>query len=92
MAIRYYNGATTWTASEKEKLRDLYYEGYTDGEIAEQIGRSPKAVCSVRCAMKLPKKMQGDKKFVIKDAMAEYYPTWYRKHLEARWREQYMMS
>lgn len=84
------NGSFIWSDADKEKLRDLYHEGYTDEEIAEQIGRTFMAVQSMRCSMKLPKLDQM--RFEINDAMADYYPTWYKKLLKQQWKEQQLTS
>lgn len=83
------NGSFLWSQADKEKLRDLYHEGYTDEEIAIQLGRTRKAVGAMRCALKLKLKSQPEKKFVIKDSMADYYPPWYLKKLKKEWDQQF---
>lgn len=77
------NGSFLWSQVDKEKLRDLYHEGYTDEEIAIQLGRA------MRYALKLKLKSQPEKKFVIKDSMADYYPAWYLKKLKKEWDQQF---
>lgn len=80
-----------WTAAEKEKVKDLFFEGYTDEEIDSRIGRTAKAVGVQRCYLHLHKKRQPPKQFIIHDAMADYYPKWYKEHLKREW-EQSMYS
>lgn len=80
-----------WTAAQKEKLRDLFFEGYNDEEIGTKIGRTAKAVGVQRCHMQLRKKRQPPKTFIIHDAMADYYPRWYKEYLKEQW-EQSMCS
>ena len=77
-----------WSATEKEKVKDMFYEGYSDAEIAIKLGRTALAVGSQRHYMKLHKAQQPHKEFVIHDAMAEYYPRWYKKFLREQWQEQ----
>ena len=77
-----------WSAAEKEKVKDLFHEGYSDAYIAHVLGRTPLAVGLQRHYMKLRKAQQPHKEFVIHDAMADYYPTWYKKHLLQQWKEQ----
>lgn len=81
-----------WSATEKEKVKDLFHEGYSDAEIAVKLGRTPLAVGLQRHNMKLRKAQQPHKEFVIHDAMAEYYPTWYKKLLKQQWQEQQLTS
>lgn len=86
------NGSILWSDADKERLRDLYFEGYTDEEIAEQLGRTATAVQGMRSLLKLKKTRQPHKVFRIHDAMADYYPTWYKKHLLQQWKEQQLTS
>lgn len=81
-----------WSAAEKEKVKDLFLEGYSDAEIAHILGRTVIAVGLQRHYMKLRKAQQPHKEFAIHDAMAEYYPTWYKKHLLQQWHEQQQTS
>lgn len=76
-----------WSLAEKEKVKDLFYEGYSDDEIAKKLGRTPLAVGLQRHYMKLRKAQQPHKEFRIHDAMAEYYPTWYNEKLKREWIE-----
>lgn len=78
-----------WTQAEKEKVRDMFFEGYTDAEIGEKIGRTPHAVGLQRCYMGFKKLRQPQRRFEIHDAMADYYPDWYKKQLKEQWNEQY---
>lgn len=78
-----------WTDAEKEKVKDLFYEGYSDAEIAVKLGRTALAVGIQRHYMKLHKAHQPSKEFRIHDAMADFYPSWYKKQLREEWlREQ----
>ena len=81
-----------WSAAEKEKVKDMFHEGYSDAEIAVKLGRTPLAVGLQRHYMKLHKAHQPSREFVIHDAMTEYYPTWYKKHLRQQWKEQQQTS
>jgi hypothetical protein len=81
-----------WSAAEKEKVKDMFLEGYSDAEIAVKLGRTPLAVGLQRHYMRLHKAQQPHKEFVIHDAMADYYPTWYKKHLLQQWKEQQQTS
>ncbi|MBE6197977.1 MAG: hypothetical protein E7141_04785 [Rikenellaceae bacterium] len=81
-----------WSAADKEKVKDLFLLGYSDAEIAHILGRTVIAVGLQRHYMKLRKAQQPHKEFVIHDAMAEYYPTWYKKHLLQQWKEQQQTS
>ena len=81
-----------WSAAEKEKVKDMFLEGYSDAEIAHKLGRTPLAVGLQRHYMKLHKAQQPHKEFVIHDAMADYYPTWYKKQLLQQWKEQQLTS
>lgn len=82
------NGSILWSNADKEKLRDLYYEGYNDEEIAEQLGRTATAVQGMRSLLKLPKKRQPEKEF-YKGVMADYYPKWYKDKLKREWEQKY---
>lgn len=86
------NGSYIWSNADKEKLRDLYSEGYNDKEIGEQLGRTDKAVCYMRSVLKLPKKKQPEKHFVLKGVLSEYYPDWYIKQLKERWEKEQLTS
>lgn len=77
-----------WSAAEKEKVKDMFFEGYSDAEIAHRLGRTTLAVGIQRHYMKLHKARQPHKEFRIHDAMAEFFPTWYKKHLLQQWKEQ----
>lgn len=79
-----------WTPAEKERVRDLYNEGYDDEEIAEMIGRTATATMNIRCRLGLKKRRKPSKRFVLKGADSEYYPKFYVEILEKRWREQFM--
>lgn len=81
-----------WTAAEVEKLKDLFNEGYSDAEIGEQLGRTGNSVAVKRCYLKLHKAYQPRKEFRIHDAMADYYPTWYKKLLKQQWQEEQLTS
>lgn len=81
-----------WSAAEKEKVKDLFHEGYSDAEIAHILGRTAKAVSVERHYLGLHKKKQPQREFRIHDAMADYYPTWYKKHLLQQWKEQQQTS
>lgn len=77
-----------WSAAEKEKLKDLFREGYSDAEIGAKLGRTEKSVSVKRHHLGLHKAQQPRKEFRIHDAMADYYPKWYKKLLKQRWQEQ----
>lgn len=77
-----------WTAAEVEKLKDLFHEGYSDAEIGKRLGRSDNSVAVKRHFLRLHKAHQPRKEFRIHDAMAEYYPTWYKEKLKREWIEQ----
>jgi hypothetical protein len=81
-----------WSAAEKEKVKDMFFEGYSDAEIAHRLGRTTLAVGLQRHDMKLHKARQPHKEFRIHDAMAEFYPAWYKKHLLQQWKEQQQTS
>ena len=70
----------------------MFNEGYSDKEIGEKLGRTAMAVTLQRHYMKLHKAKQPSREFVIHDAMAEYYPSWYKKQLREQWKERYMRS
>lgn len=76
-----------WTPAEKEKVRDLYYEGYSDKEIGAEIKRSEKAVGIERHRQGLKKSRQPGREFVIHDAIKDYYPRWYIKLLKEEWKQ-----
>lgn len=81
-----------WTAAEVEKLKDLFHEGYSDAEIGERLGRSGNSVAVKRHYLRLHKAYQPRKEFRIHDAMADYYPTWYKKLLKQQWQEEQLTS
>lgn len=81
-----------WSAAEKEKVKDMFHEGYSDAEIAVKLGRTALAVGIQRHYMNLHKAHQPSREFVIHDAMAEYYPTWYKKFLREQWKKQQLTS
>lgn len=81
-----------WSAAEKEKVKDMFLEGYSDAEIAHILGRTALAVGLQRHYMKLHKAHQPHKEFVIHDAMADDYPTWYKRYLREQWKEQQLTS
>jgi hypothetical protein len=83
------NGSRLWEPAEKEKLRDLFFEGYTDDEIAEMLERTPGAVAGMRGLLKLRKSKQGKRDFVLHDAMGEYLPKWYVDLKRKQWNEKY---
>lgn len=76
-----------WSAEEKDMLRDLYHKGLSDEEIAEKIGRTKCAVANQRHELDLP--MHNTTRFEINDAMADYYPAWYREKKKREWEERY---
>lgn len=86
------NRVRVWTDAEKEKVKDLFHEGYSDAEIAVKLGRTPLAVGLQRHNMKLRKACQPHKEFRIHDAMADYYPTWYKRYLREQWKKQQQTS
>lgn len=86
------NRVRVWTDAEKEKVKDLFYEGYSDAEIAVKLGRTALAVGIQRHYMKLHKAYQPAKEFRIHDAMADFYPTWYKKKLREEWLKQQEQS
>lgn len=81
-----------WSEREKEKLRDLFFDGFTDADIGRRLGRTRSAIEQQRCKMRLSKEHQPHKEFHIRDAIAEYYPGWYRRLLKKKWQERYTMS
>jgi hypothetical protein len=86
------NRVRVWTDTEKEKVKDLFYEGYSDAEIAVKLGRTALAVGIQRHYMNLHKAHQPSRELVIHDAMAEYYPTWYKRFLREQWKKQQSTS
>lgn len=82
------NGSYIWSDADKEKLRDLFHEGYTDEEIAEALGRTPLAVQGMRSLLKLKKAYQPHK-FEPKGVLADYYPKWYLKKLKEQWEQKF---
>lgn len=83
------NRVRVWTDAEKEKVKDLFYEGYSDKEIGERLGRTALAVSMQRHHLRLHKARQPAKVFCIHDPIADYYPSWYKKKLREEWlREQ----
>lgn len=82
----------TWTKEELATVRTMFEEGYTDEQIGERLGRTALAVGLKRSFFRLRKPMSPSTKFEINDAMADYYPNWYKEHLKAKWREQYTKS
>ena len=81
-----------WTTAEVEKLKDLFNEGYSDAEIGARLGRSGNSVAVKRCYLRLHKAYQPRKEFRIHDAMADYYPSWYKKQLKQQWKEEQLTS
>lgn len=86
------NGSYLWSNADKERLRDLYYEGYNDEEIGLRVGRTVKAVCHMRSLLKLPKKKQPDKEFHLKGVMSDFYPEWYKLKLKKEWHDRQLTS
>ena len=86
------NGSYIWSQADKEKLRELYYEGYNDEEIGKQLRRTPLAVRYMRYVLKLPKKRQPEKEFKFKGVMSDYYPEWYKEKLKREWQEEQQTS
>lgn len=86
------NGSYIWSNADKEKLRDLYFEGNNDEEIGEQLGRTDKAVSYMRSVLKLPKKRQPEKVFQLKGVMSDFYPEWYKQKLKREWQEKQLTS
>jgi hypothetical protein len=81
-----------WSLAEKAKVKDLFFEGYSDDEIAAELGRTAKAVGIQRHYMQLHKAQQPHKEFRIHDAMADYYPRWYKLYLREQWEKKQSMS
>ena len=81
-----------WSATEREKVKDMFFEGYSDAEIGEVLGRTAKSVGLQRYHLNLHKAHQPHKEFRIHDAMADYFPTWYKKYLLQQWKEQQQTS
>lgn len=81
-----------WSAKEKACVRDMYLDGYSDNEIADKLGRSIGSIGQQRHQLGLKRSTQPGKEFKICDAMAEYYPTWYKRLLKQRWQERYSMQ
>lgn len=89
MAKALYNNSPAWSDDERKVLVEMFYAGYPDEEIAEKLHRSAFAVGRQRAKLGLPKwkQPQPAEKFEIHDAMAEYYPQWYKDKLQKEWRE-----
>jgi IS30 family transposase len=81
-----------WTADEKAKVRQMFEDGYSDSEIGKALGRTEKSVELQRHYLGLRKKISRGQKFEINDAMAEYYPRWYKEHLKEQWKRQFSKS
>ena len=81
-----------WSAAEREKVKDMFFEGYSDAEIGEVLGRTAKSVGLLRYHLRLHKAHQPHKEFRIRAAMADYYHTWYKKLLKHQWIEQQQTS
>ena len=71
-----------WEATDKEVLREMFEEGCCDKEIAEKLGRTATAVALQRHYLGLHRSKQPGREFEIHDAMAEYYPAWYKKTIK----------
>lgn len=78
-----------WSAAEKEKVKDMFLEGYSDEEIAEQLHRTVGAVVGMRSLLKLKKSKQVKRDFVLHDAMGDYLPKWYVDLKRKQWNEKY---
>lgn len=89
MAKALYNNSPAWSDDERKVLAEMFYAGYPDEEIAHKLHRSAFAVGRQRAKLGLPKwkQPQPAEKFEIHDAMAEYYPQWYKDKLQKEWRE-----
>lgn len=86
------NRVRVWTDAEKEKDKDLFYEGYSDAEIAVKLGRTALAVGIQRHHLKLRKAYQPTKEFRIHDPIADFYPTWYKNYLKEQWLKEQLTS
>lgn len=83
------NGSIIWSDADKEKLCDLFHEGYTDEEIGEQLGRTAMAVCRIRHLLRLRIERRPNKIFKPKGVMADYFPKWYKDKLKREWEQKY---
>lgn len=86
------SGCYIWEEADKEELRDLYFEGYTDEEIAEMMERTPSAVQRMRSLLGLVKKNQPPKRFTLKGVLSEFYPKFYKDKLRKEWEQKHGIS
>lgn len=76
-----------YTPDDKNKLRDLYYKGYTNEEIANKLHRSTMSIKVMRSKMRLVDRRPGNE-FVLEGVLSDYYPPFYVEILRERWESQ----
>lgn len=88
--------ALPWNDEELAKLRQLFEQGYEDYAIAQEIGneRTEQAVKQKRHQLNLVRvrTIWAKDTFAINDAIAEYYPKWYKEYLYKQWLQQQTSS
>lgn len=86
----YHNNSPDWSDEERKIVADMFAKGYDDAEIAERLNRTKYAVGRQRTLVLglCRSRKEHRAKFEINDAMAEYYPKWYREYLYKQHKQQ----
>lgn len=80
---RMHNGFPGWDDEERGIVAEMFAQGCDDKQIGERLHRSAGAVARQRLLQGLRRaKHPPRKREVHTDAMAEYYPRWWREHLK----------
>lgn len=70
-----------WRAEEDKRLAELFAQGADDATIAKELGRPEGGIKVRRQKLRLLRNAHDRARLDVIDAMADYYPRWYREQL-----------
>lgn len=70
-----------WSEAEDKRLAELFAQGVDDATIAQSLGRPEGGIKVRRQKLRLLRNAHDRARLEVLDAMADYYPRWYREQL-----------
>lgn len=70
-----------WSEAEDKRLAELFAQGVNDATIAKELGRPEGGIKVRRQKLRLLRAAHDRERLKVLDAMADYYPRWYREQL-----------
>lgn len=70
-----------WSEAEDKRLAELFAQGVDDATIAQSLGRPEGGIKVRRQKLRLLRNAHDRARLEVLDAMADYYPRWYREEL-----------